>query len=66
MTATAVVLTVIAAGLLAFGWWGVYTAAGQRRFDEMAGMIPMFALWAGVLLLAVSAALGWMSSRRGQ
>jgi hypothetical protein len=26
---------------VAFGYWGINTVAGRRRFDEMAGMIPL-------------------------
>lgn len=34
------------AGII-FGYWGVYTEAGNRKYDEMAGIIPMVALWLG-------------------
>lgn len=29
--------------LMAFGYWGSATAAGMRAFDEMDGLIPLFA-----------------------
>lgn len=55
-------LVVVAVALAAFGWWGTGTAGGRRRFDEMAGIVPMLSLWAGgtlgvvaVVWLAVSA-----------
>lgn len=52
MRTIAVVILVISVSLGVFGYWGINTAAGRRRFDEMAGMIPYFALIAaGVLLL---------------
>ena len=28
--------------LMVFGWWGIFTASGQRAYDEMAGMIPFY------------------------
>lgn len=44
---------VIALLLGAFCYWGMFTRAGNRRFDEMAGMIPMGAgLLGGVMFLA--------------
>ena len=49
----------IVAGLLAavFGYWGVYTESGRREFDEMAGIIPMFALWCGLACAVIGAAV---------
>jgi hypothetical protein len=44
---------ILALGCLAFGAWGLWTRAGNRAFDEMAGMIPFFALiLGGILALA--------------
>jgi hypothetical protein len=46
-------------GILAviYGYWGLNTVAGRRRFDEMAGIIP-FGI--GVLgALAILAGLIW-------
>jgi hypothetical protein len=60
----AAVLAVAGAGLVGFGWWGVNTAAGQRRYDEMAGMIPFFAEVAGAILLVVAFLLLLLSARR--
>src|SRR5262245_29494166 len=55
-----IVVKIIAAGLmllslvaLAFGWWGMRTQAGRRTFDEMAGMVPLFSVMAGVILLII-------------
>ena len=62
----AIVLVALAVPLLAFGWWGMNTAAGQRAYDEMAGMIPFWAGVLGGLLLAAAAVLGVvMLVRRG-
>ncbi len=51
----------LATGLAVFCWWGLFTVAGQRYFDEMAGMIPMFAgLLAVVAALVVAVLAGVM------
>lgn len=57
-------LTLLVAGacLVAFGWWGVETVAGRRRFDEMAGMIPMAA---GALGVLVALLLVWRARQGG-
>jgi len=59
MSRVALVLLAVGACSAVFGWWGVYTVEGRRRFDEMAGMIPMAALHAGWVLAA--AALVWLA-----
>ena len=57
LSISASVLLLPAAALLAFGYWGFFTRAGNTRFDEMDGMIPYFALVAGLVLVCVSLAL---------
>lgn len=59
-----IVLAVAGAGLVGFGWWGVNTAAGQRRYDEMAGMIPFFAGIAGFGLLVIALVLFLLLTRK--
>ena len=52
MTRLPLVLAVAGLALIAFGWWGLHTAAGQDAFDEMAGIIPLLTqLLGGILLL---------------
>ena len=62
------ILAVAGAALAVFGWWGIYTAAGMRRYDEMDGLIPFFAGVAGLFLLAVAAIVAlfalWRSRRK--
>lgn len=62
------VLAMAGAALALFGWWGIYTAAGMRRYDEMDGLIPFFAGVAGLFLLAVAAIVTlfalWRSRRK--
>ena len=49
---------ILGLGLFVFGWWGQYTKAGQKAFDEMAGILPFFAFYLGVILVALSFGLG--------
>ncbi len=37
-----------------FGYWGCFTWAGSRRYDEMDAIIPGFALFIGVILSAIA------------
>ena len=57
MTARVVIglLAALGTGLMAFGYWGLQTAAGGKAFDEMDGMIPFGAGVLGVALLIVAA-----------
>lgn len=43
------IIVLLLAGVsgVAFGYWGLNTAQGRARFDEMAGMIPLFGGVAG-------------------
>ena len=54
MLMTAIILTVLGIAATLFGAWGRFSEAGQRHFDEMAGMIPYFSYYLGLLLLVVS------------
>lgn len=51
---TSIALATIAVALGIFCWWGLFSAAGQRRFDEMDGMYPFFA-GVGAVVLALGA-----------
>ncbi len=68
MTKIAAALAVIGLALVVFGWWGIYTAAGMRRYDEMDGLIPFFAGVAGVGLIVIAGMIAlfavWRSRRR--
>lgn len=54
-------LLALGLAMAAFGWWGLYTEAGNRRFDEMAGMIPFSVGCAGGLFAVVG--LVWLGVR---
>ncbi|HVG46260.1 MAG TPA: hypothetical protein VM890_16065 [Longimicrobium sp.] len=64
MRTAGAVLEVAGALLAAFGWWGQETAAGLRRFDEMAGIIPFAAGVLGALLLVAGIALDVAAARK--
>jgi len=64
MKTAASVLAILGVALAAFGWWGINTAAGSHRFDEMDGLIPFFAGCAGLFLLAVAAIVAMLAWRR--
>lgn len=51
------VLALLGVTLGVFGWWGLYTTAGSRHFDEMAGLIPFFAGIAGAITLLAATLL---------
>lgn len=53
----AVMLALVAVAGMAFGWWGLETVSGRRHFDEMAGMIPLFAGVGSIILLLLAAIL---------
>ncbi len=40
--------------LAGFGWWGVFTVAGQAIYPEMAGMTPFFSGIAGLAFLLIA------------
>ncbi len=50
----AAILFVLGTVAAVFGWWGQHTRAGQLKYDEMAGMIPFFAWWTGLVLIAIA------------
>jgi len=55
----AMVLAVLGAAFEALAFWGLRTAAGRTHFDEMAGMIPLAALPAGLICLLAAAFFAW-------
>lgn len=60
----AAMLAVVALGLAIFCWWGLFTAAGLRRFDEMDGLYPLGAGALSAALLAIAAILAIVARRR--
>ena len=62
MRVIALLLMCISMALAAFGLWGMFTEAGNRAFDEMAGMIPVFALEASLPVLVIALCL-WYCGR---
>ena len=54
MLLTAIILSVLGIAALCFGAWGRFTESGRSNYDEMAGMIPFFSYYAGIILLLVA------------
>lgn len=63
MQTPAVVLFVLAIAFGAFAAWGLWTAAGRRCFDEMAGIIPLAALVLAIVAAFAAIAVWWFGGR---
>ncbi|MEQ8481524.1 MAG: hypothetical protein RIC18_12775 [Hoeflea sp.] len=63
MKGLAIILALLAVAGMIFGWWGLETVSGRRHFDEMAGMIPLFAGFGSIVLLLVAAVLFFLARR---
>jgi hypothetical protein len=57
MKLAASILAVIGVLLGVFGWWGLFTRAGQRRFDEMDGLYPFIAGIVGIVVIVAAIVL---------
>lgn len=64
MRALSLILAFFGAALVAFGYWGSQTRAGQVAFDEMAGIIPLLAGLLGAGLSVAALALRVWAGRR--
>jgi hypothetical protein len=58
-------LMLAAVALGSFFYWGAFTLAGNRRFDEMDGIIPYAAGLLAVILALVAAVLFLIAWKRG-
>lgn len=56
-------LFVLAVLLAVFAYWGIFTRQGAAMFDEMAGMIPMWAAWAALACFVAAGGLWWWQNR---
>lgn len=59
MNTAALIALVVGMAALLFGAWGRFSEAGRSRFDEMAGIIPYSAWYAGMGLIILSVGL-WL------
>jgi len=64
MRGVCLVLVILAIACEAFGYWGLNTVAGRHTFDEMAGMVPLAAVVAGVFFAACAPIAWWRSTLR--
>lgn len=58
------IILLAAALLIVFAFWGQYTTAGHRAFDEMDGIYPVAVAPLGTLLAAAAALAAWLGRRR--
>lgn len=47
------IILILALALTGYGYWGAFTTAGNKVYDEMDGFYPFFIMIAGVVLLVV-------------
>lgn len=57
MNTTAIIALAMGVAAVLFGAWGHFSSTGRSRFDEMAGIIPYSAWYAGLGLVSVSVCL---------
>lgn len=59
-------LIAAAVALIGFAYWGQYTVAGHRAFDEMDALYPFAAGVLGLVLTIVAALTAWWAGRRAK
>jgi len=64
MKVTAIIIFVLGILSVAYGYWGVFSAAGSRTYDEMDGLIPFAVLIIGIVLLIAFIILNIVIRRR--
>ena len=57
-------LVVASVPLILFAWWGQYTVAGHRAYDEMDALYPFAAGALGLMLTLAAALTAWLATRR--
>lgn len=62
---TSLISLIVGIGLFVFGSWGRFSKAGMRKYDEMAGMIPWFSFYVGIVVVVISLVLWaiWVYNR---
>jgi uncharacterized membrane protein len=50
--------------MVVYGYWGAFTKAGNRVYDEMDGLLPFFVLIVGLILLIVVLVLIFLMKRK--
>ena len=66
MKAISRILFVTAVACMVYGYWGAFTEAGNKNYDEMNGMIPFIILVAGSILFIVAIVLMIISARKSR
>lgn len=50
MKTISIIILILSLAFGLFGCWGMFTQAGMKEYTEMAGLLPYFALLAGIIL----------------
>ena len=58
------VFLIIGVSSVCFATWGLFTVAGQRHFDEMAGIIPFAAMVLAFVMFGTGGLLFLLSNLR--
>ena len=53
MKSVSQILLVLSLAFIGYGYWGAFTAAGNKVYDEMDGYFPFFIMLGGGILLIV-------------
>jgi hypothetical protein len=52
--AIAILLYFSSAIFIGYGYWGMFTEAGSKKYEEMAGLIPFYIIIAGGFLFLIA------------
>jgi heme/copper-type cytochrome/quinol oxidase subunit 2 len=58
------IMLLIAIAFIVYGYWGAFTASGNKMYDEMDAYYPFFMLLFGVLVLMVCLIMFFIRKRK--
>ncbi|MGC4100772.1 hypothetical protein [Ferruginibacter sp.] len=64
MKKAAIIICIAAVVLMGYGYWGAFTAAGNKVYDEMDGNYPFFILLGGFILLLIALGMFLLGRRK--
>jgi len=64
MGTTSKIISIISLALIAYGYWGAFTSAGNKVYDEMDGYYPFFMLLVGALMLITTVIVVLIKKRK--
>lgn len=60
------IILLVAIGLMIYGYWGAFTKAGSKVYDEMDAFLPFFLLIGGVILFITALVLFMLIRRKAR